>query len=50
MELKVSFSVRPPPMYERWTDFGGRDQQVTGKVRQGVMTIVTEGEWPEARL
>lgn len=25
-------------------------QEVTGKVRQGIMTIVTEGEWPEPKL
>ncbi|KAK3056824.1 hypothetical protein LTR09_002617 [Extremus antarcticus] len=25
-------------------------KEVTSKVRQGVMTIVTEGEWPETKL
>lgn len=25
-------------------------QKTTGKVRTGIMTIVTEGEWPEPRM
>jgi hypothetical protein len=39
-----------PASYESLTESNFYSQETTSKVRTGVMTIVTEGAWPEAKL